>query len=161
MKSEIKYLNPDNKTDGYKIHSELGLWAKKKIDWELSVIAQKELKRASPEGVVVPSDLSVDYWLHYYAEKCPDAVFCVLENLIEPITPNAKTVKYLFENDKFEEEFIKALTANFLESPLIKRMTDSQQKLNETSSNTENATEPKEKTEQVSSDTSQVNIGNS
>jgi hypothetical protein len=142
MTPESKFLDKDNKQNIYYLWKEFGIRKQNKIQSALSLIAQKNLRTT---GLDFPSDWSCSVWLKQFGGSFDECRVTVLESIIEPVTPNSRTVKWLFDNEKLDltEDEIDALTSGFLETPLYKTMVmaTKQESLTETSPITEEKTE--------------------
>lgn len=110
----LESLNPDKPQDKYKVFRRLGKMQKKEMDWALSLVAQRELKK----GGEVVTPISTENWIMYFSKQCPDAEITILEFFIKPAAPNMVSVEDLYRNDKLEESFVEGVTGNFTMSSL-------------------------------------------
>ncbi len=119
IKYEILSLNPDRQSDKYKVFSEVSTMRQKKIEWDLLSVAQSELIKID----AVVSAYAVEVWINQFSSRCPAALKIILCNIIEPITPKAESVEWLFDNDKLDWDFIQGATEVFTGGSLLKELT--------------------------------------
>jgi len=142
---EQKFLDKDNKQNVYYLYEEFGIRKRTRIENSLSTIAQKYLRLTS-EVDDIPSSWGCTIWLKTHGGEYDECKLAILEQIIEPVTPGSRNVKWLFENEKLDltEDEIDALCSGFLETPLwktIAKTNESQTKSAETSPSGEQKTE--------------------
>ncbi len=123
---ELKYLNPARPQDAYKVLSALSKKREKQLRWDLSVIAQKELKRANQ----FITEMQVENWIYGFSKSCPEAEIVVLSYFIE-VPRGGVSVEDLYWADALTDEFVDSVTRNFITSSVMLKMIEFQMKVAE------------------------------